>query len=295
MTQFTLDQLNAMSAADFTAALADIYEHSPWVAEAAAKQRPFATLTALHSAMTAAVRSAPQDVRMKLISSHPDLAGKAARTGALTADSTNEQMSAGLDRLSETEFARFHKLNDAYKAKFGIPFIVCVRRHTKDSILDEFDRRLAHGTADETETALGEIFRIGALRLDQRVIAGDKLPVAGRLSTHVLDTHSGVPAANVQVELWELSRDGAARLIVKATTNKDGRTDAPLIAGRPVPKGVYELRFFIGGYFRSRGVALADPPFLDVVPIRFGVGEPEGHYHVPISASPWAYATYRGS
>lgn len=295
MTVISLDQLNAMSAADFTAALADIYEHSPWVAEAAAKQRPFAALNALHAAMVAAVKTAPADARMKLITAHPDLAGKAARAGTLTKDSTSEQLSAGLDRLSEADYARFHQLNDAYKAKFGIPFIVCVRRHTKDSILAEFERRLAQGDAAETDTALGEIFRIGALRLDSQVTAPDKLPIAGRLSTHVLDTHSGRPAEGVAVELWELSRDGSERLVVKTATNKDGRTDAPLIGGRPVPKGVYELRFFIGGYFKGRGVPLSEPPFLDVVPIRFGVAEPEGHYHVPISASPWAYGTYRGS
>lgn len=295
MTTITLDQLNTLPAADFTAALADIYEHSPWVAEAAAKQRPFATLSALHEAMVAAVKAAPAEARMKLITSHPDLAGKAARAGTLTPDSTREQLSAGLDRLSEQDYARFHQLNDAYKARFGIPFIVCVRRHSKDSILAEFERRLAQGDAAETDTALGEIFRIGALRLDQHVTATDKLPVAGRLSTHVLDTHSGRPAEGVAVELWELSRDGSERLVVRTATNKDGRTDAPLIGGRPVPRGTYELRFGIGAYFHNRAVPLADPPFLDVVPIRFGVAEPEGHYHVPISASPWAYGTYRGS
>jgi 2-oxo-4-hydroxy-4-carboxy-5-ureidoimidazoline decarboxylase len=295
MSQLTLDQLNSMSAADFTAALADIYEHSPWVAEAAAKQRPYATLNALHEAMVAAVKAAPAEARMKLIAAHPDLAGKAARAGALTKDSTDEQTSAGLDRLSDADYARFHQLNNAYKAKFGIPFIVCVRRHTKDSILDEFDRRLAQTKVAETDTALAEIFRIGALRLDQRVTAPDKPPVAGRLSTHVLDTHSGRPADGVAVELWELSRDGSERLVVRAATNKDGRTDVPLIGGRPVPRGTYELRFAIGAYFRARGVPLSDPPFLDVVPIRFGVAEPEGHYHVPLSASPWAYGTYRGS
>jgi 2-oxo-4-hydroxy-4-carboxy-5-ureidoimidazoline decarboxylase len=299
MSQLTLDQLNAMSAADFTAALADIYEHSPWVAEAAARQRPYPTLNALHEAMARAVKSAPNDARMKLIAAHPDLAGKAARMGTLTPDSTNEQMSAGLDRLSEADFARFHQLNDAYKAKFGIPFIVCVRRHTRDSILDEFERRLAHGNgigdAAETDTALGEIIRIGALRLEQRVSASDRLPVTGRLSTHVLDTHSGRPAEGVPVELWELSRDGMSRLVVRATTNSDGRTAEPLIGGRPVPRGTYELRFAVGGYFRNRGVPLADPPFLDIVPIRFGVAEPEGHYHVPLAASAWAFSTYRGS
>src|SRR5690348_2916428 len=108
MTQLTLDQLNTLPAADFTAALADIYEHSPWVAEAAAKQRPYPTLAALHEAMVAAVKAAPDDARMKLIAAHPDLAGKAARAGALTKDSTNEQLSAGLDRLSEADYARFH-------------------------------------------------------------------------------------------------------------------------------------------------------------------------------------------
>lgn len=293
--QISIDQLNALSPADFTAALADIYEHSPWVAEAAAKQRPYPTLAALHEAMVAAVKAAPAEARSKLITAHPDLAGKAARDGALTKDSTSEQLSAGLDRLSEVDYARFHALNDAYKTKFGIPFIVCVRRHTKDSILGEFERRLTQGTAAETDTALGEIFRIGALRLDSKVSAPDRLPIAGRLSTHVLDTHSGRPANGVALELWELSRDGTERLVVSATTNKDGRTDAPLIGGRPVPRGTYELRFFIGAYFRGRDVPLTDPPFLDVVPIRFGVAEPEGHYHVPISASPWAYGTYRGS
>ena len=291
MSQLTLDQLNSMSPADFTAALADIYEHSPWVAEAAAKQRPYPTLNALHEAMVAAMKAVPAEARQKLIAAHPDLAGKAARDGALTPDSTREQTSAGLDRLSEQDYARFHALNDAYKAKFGIPFIVCVRRHTLDSILAEFERRLAQGDDAETDTALSEIFRIGALRLDQRVSAPDKLPVAGRLSTHVLDTHSGRPAEGVAFELWELSRDGSERLVVRTATNKDGRTDAPLIGGRPVPRGTYELRFAIGAYFRARAVPLADPPFLDVVPIRFGVAESEGHYHVPLSASPWAYGT----
>ncbi len=91
--------------------------------------------------------------------------------------------------------------------------------------------------------------------------------------------------------MWELSSDGSERLVVRTATNKDGRTDAPLIGGRPVPLGTYELRFAIGAYFRARAVPLADPPFLDVVQISFGVAESEGHCHVPLSASPWAYGT----
>jgi 2-oxo-4-hydroxy-4-carboxy-5-ureidoimidazoline decarboxylase len=295
MTVVPLDSLNKAAEGEFTAALADIYEHSPWVAKAASARRPFATLAALHEAMIAAVRAAPADTGFALINAHPDLAGKAARGGTLTVDSTNEQASVGLDRLTEEEFARFHKLNDAYRAKFGIPFIVCVRRHTKDSILRQFEKRLAHGEAQERDAALDEIFRIAALRLDQKVSAPDKLKVSGHLSTHVLDTHGGVPADGVGIELWELSAAGPSRLIVRASSNRDGRTEKPLIAERPVPIGTYELRFSIAAYFAVRGVPLSDTPFLDVVPIRFSVAEPEGRYHVPLVVTPWSYATYRGN
>jgi 2-oxo-4-hydroxy-4-carboxy-5-ureidoimidazoline decarboxylase len=295
MTSYSLDTLNTASEADFTAALADIYEHSPWVAKAASARRPFATIAALHEAMKAAVNAASPDARLALIKAHPDLAGKAARAGVLTADSTNEQASVGLDRLTETEFARFHRLNDAYQTKFGIPFIVCVRRHTKDSILREFERRLNHAHANEMATALGEIFRIGELRLDSRVTASERLALSGRLSTHVLDMHGGKPAKGAAVELWELSEAGEDRLLVSTVTNGDGRTDKPLISERPVPIGTYELRFAIAGYFAGAGVPLSDPPYLDVVPIRFSIAEPEGHYHVPLVMTPWSYATYRGS
>jgi 2-oxo-4-hydroxy-4-carboxy-5-ureidoimidazoline decarboxylase len=290
-----LEALNAASETEFVATLGDIYEHSPWVAKTASSKRPFATLAALHEAMTGAVRAASAGRRLELIRAHPDLAGKAALAGTLTADSTNEQASVGLDRLADVEFARFHKLNDAYQQKFGIPFIVCVRRHTKDSILRQFERRLAHSEADELGSALDEIFRIAALRLDQKVEASDKLKVTGRLSTHVLDVQGGGPAAGVGIELREISQAAPPRLLVATVTNRDGRTDKPLIAERPVPIGTYELCFAVSSYFAGRSIALPDPPFLDSVPIRFSVAEPEGHYHVPLVMTPWSYATYRGS
>jgi 2-oxo-4-hydroxy-4-carboxy-5-ureidoimidazoline decarboxylase len=110
----------------------------------------------------------------------------------------------------------------------------------------------------------------------------------------VLDTANGVPAEGVAVRLLELSEAGE-RPVAAAVTNQNGRTDAPLIAERPVPRATYELRFSLGEYFRARGTPTADLPFLDVVPIRFGIAEPEGHYHVPLAASPWSYSTYRGS
>jgi len=92
-----------------------------------------------------------------------------------------------------------------------------------------------------------------------------------------------------------LSELGVVRVVTRAITNSDGRTDAPLIGGRPVPIGRYELKFAVGKYFAARGVPMADPPFLDEIPLRFAVSEPEGHLHVPLLVTPWSYATYRGS
>jgi len=295
MDKIALDQINLADEARFVALLADIYEHSPWVAARALARRPFASLQALHDAMVEAVMTASADERLALVRAHPDIAGKAARAGALTEHSTAEQTGAGLDRLTEAEYERFHRLNAAYRAAFGFPFIICVRRHTKDSILRQFERRVGHAPDQELSTAVDEIGRIAALRLDQLVAGEPGLKVHGRLSTHVLDTQAGRPAAGVNVELVELSAEGPERVVARAVTNPDGRTDSPLIANRPLPAGTYELRFAVGAYFRAQGHSAIDPPFLDVVPVRFGIAEPEGHYHVPLLATPWSFSTYRGS
>jgi 2-oxo-4-hydroxy-4-carboxy-5-ureidoimidazoline decarboxylase len=294
MSKLPLAEINSMPAPDFVARFGGIFEHSPWVAERIADRRPFESVHALLEAMIAAVHASPQPEQLALLKSHPDLAGKAARAGALTQASTAEQSSAGLDRLSEREYETFHTLNAGYAAKHGIPFIVCVRRHTKDSILRQFARRLDNDTAREWQTALGEVFRIAALRLDQ-TIENAGLGLNGRLSTHVLDNHAGKPAPGMAVVLNELSDHDAPKEIVRTRTNADGRTDAPLIAERPVPAGRYELLFFAADYYAEKGVPLAEPAFLDVIPIRFSIAEPEGHYHVPLLVTPWSYATYRGS
>jgi 2-oxo-4-hydroxy-4-carboxy-5-ureidoimidazoline decarboxylase len=230
-----------------------------------------------------------------LIKGHPDLANKTQRAAGLTAESTAEQDSIGLDRLSNAEFEAFERVNNAYRSKFGFPYIVCVRRHTRDSVLRDFERRLPNDSKTEMQKSAEEICRIAALRLDQLVASDDRLAVHGRLSTHVLDTHSGKPAAGIAVELVELSDLGASRVVTRAVTNADGRTDAPLIGGRPVPIGRYELTFSVGRYFAGRQVPMSDPPFLDSIPLRFAVSEPEGHLHVPLLVTPWSYATYRGS
>jgi 5-hydroxyisourate hydrolase len=116
----------------------------------------------------------------------------------------------------------------------------------------------------------------------------------GKLSTHILDTFHGCPAANVRIELYALQGEVWTQL-VDQHTNKDGRTDTPLLKDDEVKAGKYRLVFHVGDYFKSRGVALPNPAFVDVVPIDFGIAEAGGNYHVPLVCSPWTYSTYRGS
>ena len=117
----------------------------------------------------------------------------------------------------------------------------------------------------------------------------------GRLSTHVLDTASGHPAGGMKIELFCIDARGARALVKAVTTNNDGRTDAPLLIDAAFAVGTYELVFDVAAYFRAKGAQTGDPPFLTSVPIRFGIAEADGHYHVPLLVSPWSYATYRGS
>ena len=114
----------------------------------------------------------------------------------------------------------------------------------------------------------------------------------GRLSTHVLDTARGRPAVGVPVALHRVGEDGRRTVIAQAVTNADGRTDAPLLVGDALARGTYELTFAVGLYFQD---VAPGAPFLDDIPLRFVVSDPDGHYHVPLLVSPWSYATYRGS
>ena len=116
--------------------------------------------------------------------------------------------------------------------------------------------------------------------------------MSGRLTTHVLDTAHGCPAAGLLIELWRLDGD-TRHLITCGQTNRDGRLDSPLLAEGAA--GVYELVFAVGAYFAGWGIAATTPPFLDQVPVRFGLSAGAGHYHVPLLVSPWSYSTYRGS
>jgi 2-oxo-4-hydroxy-4-carboxy-5-ureidoimidazoline decarboxylase len=292
--RITLDQINAMDAASFIAALGDVFEHAEWVAEAALHKRPFPTVASLHAAMVEAVSNAQSGTQLSFIEGHPELGGKVARAGQITDASKTEQGSLGLDRLSDEEFQRFEAHNRAYREKFGFPFVICVRRHTRDSILNQFARRLSNTPEEEQQAALREIGLITRLRLVSKVDGPGAPKTDGRLSTHVLDNVSGKPAAGIQIALFEIGQS-AKGLLVETVTNRDGRTERPLLSGAPLRIGLYELRFGAGSYFSVQGFAMSDPPFFDEIPIRFSIAEPEGHYHVPLLITPWSYSTYRGS
>jgi 2-oxo-4-hydroxy-4-carboxy-5-ureidoimidazoline decarboxylase len=154
----------------FVARFGGVFEDSPWIAGAAWDRGPHASVAELHGAMVAVVRDAPADARLALIRAHPDLAGTAAIAGELTPESTREQAAAGLDRLTADQHASLLELTAAYRERFGFPFVVCAREHTADSIIATAQARLAHDADTEERTALAEIAKIAALRLDDLVV-----------------------------------------------------------------------------------------------------------------------------
>jgi 2-oxo-4-hydroxy-4-carboxy-5-ureidoimidazoline decarboxylase len=290
----TLEFLNGCSEAEFVDLLGSVFEHAPWVAVAVARRRPHASVAALHAAMLAELDALSEGALLELLNGHPELAGAQARAGTMTSDSQAEQGSLALGELADDRAAVWHRLNADYRARFGFPFMLCIRRHTRASALREFERRLANERNVELRNALAEIGRISRLRLAVRIADHGLRDITGRLTTHVLDLSCGRPARGMRVELHETADAGRRRLRA-AETDAAGSTGAALLEGEPLRIGRYELCFHVGEYFARRGVEAADEPFLDVVPIAFGIAEPEGAYHIPITVTPWAYATCRGS
>jgi 2-oxo-4-hydroxy-4-carboxy-5-ureidoimidazoline decarboxylase len=167
----TLAGLNALDRAAFVAALGGVFEHSPWIAEAAWLRRPFSSVDALHAAMVAAMREGGEARQLALLRAHPELAGKAMVRRELTADSTREQAGAGLDQCSPEEFARLTELNTRYNAKFGFPFILAVKGFDRAGILREFARRVESDRAAEFALCLAQVARIARFRIDA-IVAG---------------------------------------------------------------------------------------------------------------------------
>jgi len=161
----SLAEINRLDQTRFVAALGHLFEHSPWVAEETWARRPFREAEQLHAALCATMRSADHERQLALIRAHPDLAGRLAQAGKLTAESTREQASAGLNQMGAEELMRFQDLNAAYREKFGFPFIICARLNARDAILAAMKRRIVHAPEEERAAALAEIEKIAWLRL----------------------------------------------------------------------------------------------------------------------------------
>ena len=163
------DELQRLERARFVELFGGVFEHAPWVAERAFDAGPFHDIEALHGAMVEAMRRAPREQQLALIRAHPDLAGRAAVAGELTAASSAEQASAGLEQCTPAEFERFRELNDKYKEKFRFPFILAVKARTRAAILAAFEQRLDNSPEAEFREALNQIARIARLRLAELI------------------------------------------------------------------------------------------------------------------------------
>jgi OHCU decarboxylase len=167
--KYTLAKLNGLPQKDFVQIVGPVFEHSPWIAETAWKQRPFANFQNLHRALCETVTNSGREKQLALIRAHPDLIGRAALAGTLTRESTNEQAGAGLNQLSPEEIDLFQKQNAAYRNKFGFPFVICARLNKKEAIRTGFEQRLKNPRGQEIKTALEEIFKIAELRLQDLI------------------------------------------------------------------------------------------------------------------------------
>lgn len=165
----SLRELDRMDRAAFVAAIGHAFEHSPWVAAEAFERRPFGSLEGLYAALCATLQAAPRERQLELIRAHPDLAGRIARAADLTAESRREQASAGLDEMDAAEGAELSRLNEAYRQRFGFPFVICARLTDRRGILAALRRRRSNDPESEVAEALAEIERIAALRLRDAV------------------------------------------------------------------------------------------------------------------------------
>lgn len=166
----SLHELNRLERPDFVRIIGPVFERSPWIAERTWALRPFESRRTLHEALCRTVYAANKEEQVRLIRAHPDLVGRAAQAGTLTPESTREQAEAGLDALSREDVDRFDTYNQAYRKRFGFPFVICARENKKESILAAFPVRLKHTREDEIAAALHEISKIAMFRLEDIVM-----------------------------------------------------------------------------------------------------------------------------
>jgi len=298
-----LSEVLAWSGPQIADFLSGIYEHSSWVAQELVEQSDgstsckldrISTIGELANAMKQIVDDSSTEQKLALLRAHPDLAAKVESMRSLTTSSQEEQSSAGLQSLTPEERQKFTTLNTAYKTKFQFPFILAVRNATKYTVLAAMEGRIQNASHVEMASALTQVHKIAWMRLLAAIDVDNR---KGFLTCHVLDTANGCPAANMRIHLHRLSPSDKAGFIEEFFTNNDGRLpNGPALKGDDqFIVGTYEWTFFVADYFASKGTFVSGVPFLDQVPLRFGLDDPDEHYHVPLLVSPWSYSTYRGS
>ena len=274
----TLEELNDLAPNEFAEALDGVFEHASWVAAAVAPYHPFTSSASLHATLMHVVQEAPEEQLLAFLRGHPELTADKLSTDLTDASRAEQE---GLAMHQAESAGALPALNQAYRERFGFPFIVCVTRHTAEDVLRNLHARILHEPCEERERALAEISHITWLRLLVRL---GGVPKFGYLSTHVLDTQLGAPAAGLALSLFQENQQ-----VCKTVTDQDGRVGALLPA--PLRQGLYELVFDVGSYFAKRGI----PTLYTLVPIRFMVTLPETNYHIPLLLSPYGYTTYQGS
>lgn len=296
----SVKELVCKADAEIISFLEGIYEHSPWVAEELVDGSDgiglasFETVSQLAGAMKAIVDGTTMERKLELLRAHPDLCEKVGKIKELTAASQEEQSRAGLQSLSDHELERFSKANSGYRTKFGFPFILAVRNATKFTVLAALEGRLSNSIENEFVNALSQVHKIAWMRLLTAISTDD---ANGFLTCHVLDTANGCPAGKMRIHLHRLSPKEKAGFIAEYITNNDGRLEGgpALKGGIEFTVGTYKLTFFAADYFAAKGTFFSGTPFLDEIPIHFGIDNPDDHYHVPLLVSPWSFSTYRGS
>ncbi len=284
-----LAALNEAAPEAFAAATEPLFEDAPWITQGLAEARPFASLTALHAAMMTRLHAASELTKLAFLRGHPMLSPTTLRQGT-TAESTLEQRLARIDALDEAAAAQLDAANAAHLERFGFPFILAVRHASLATILGAMERRLQAAPHAEMIEALREVEAISWMRLLDRVAPA----ATGGISLHVLDTARSRPAAGLRGELWQCPAGSAPVRVAIFITDGSGRVakllgDGELVACR------YEWRLDTTAYFARHGAATLDRAFLPAVCVRFGVANPEEHFHVPLLLSPGSYTTYRGS
>eukprot|EP00532_Pseudo-nitzschia_australis_P009518 CAMPEP_0168166160 /NCGR_PEP_ID=MMETSP0139_2-20121125/1872_1 /TAXON_ID=44445 /ORGANISM="Pseudo-nitzschia australis, Strain 10249 10 AB" /LENGTH=321 /DNA_ID=CAMNT_0008083325 /DNA_START=172 /DNA_END=1137 /DNA_ORIENTATION=+ len=280
--------------------LGEIYEHSPWVVEELTKDgnretlAKISTVSELASQLKSIVNEASDEQKLTLLRAHPDLCEKVEAMKSLTKESQEEQSRSGLQSMEGEELKKFKSMNESYKKKFGFPFILAVRNAGKSTVLSALEGRLKNSSSQqEFSVALEQVHNIAWMRLLTKVNTGD---AAGFLTCHVLDTANGIPAEKMKIVLKRLTPEESAGVVGEFITNNDGRLEGgPALKGKDFLVGTYEWEFHAGDYFASKGSTMNGTPFLDVIPLRFGIDNPDDHYHVPLLVSPWGFSTYRGS